>query len=187
MPNTMTEERLRDLECDRLMAAGLCMGATTIAATRMAAHIPAAARMFELDGAIAIMAPIALLATLIIGAIAFIIATDQKSRLAAGILTAVGAGSMAAAVPFLRQCLALYVPDTTAAWAAAVTAFTAYGLCASIAIQDQKPSGRHAAFSAAITVFALLQAAMDGSGVFSMILAAMGMLFFTLWRAPTAS
>lgn len=184
MSNEPTEERLRSLECDRLMAAGLFMGAATIAATRFATKIPAAAGLFAPTGAGPILAPLVTLGALMIGAIALIIASGIKRRLFAGMIVATGAAFVALAAPFLFQSMTLFTASASPPLAAAVVAFVAFGLNSSIAIQETKPASRHAAMSAMLTIFVLVQAAADSSGVFSTILAVMSMLFFTLWRAP---
>lgn len=186
MPESANEQRLRDLECDRLMAAGLFMGAAAIAATRLALRLPATTRWFEADGASVVLAPLIALGALITSALAFLIAAGARRRPAAALAAFVGAALTAAATPFLHRSLASFSPDVSPAWSASIVSFAVFGLAASIAIQEQRPTTKHAAISAAITVFALFQAAIDGSGVFATILACMGIAFFTLWRAPAA-
>ncbi len=177
-------QRANDLECDRRFAAGLCMGTAALAATRLSPSMPWFAALFEPRGGTQIFAPIIWLSAVMFSLVAAMVAAGEDRRgiagatvLAAAVLTALG-------TPFARQTLLSFFAGATAPRAACVVAFVTFGLVATVAAEDMKPSSGHAARSVLVSVVALFMASTDASGAFAGILAVMGILFFTFHRVP---
>ncbi|MEY4744740.1 MAG: hypothetical protein RL272_685 [Candidatus Parcubacteria bacterium] len=184
MQERLTDERRRSLECDRLFSAGLCMSAAAILATRIAPAVPFAASLFAPRGASQAVAPIIWLAATLSALTAMRIAAVENRRGVAAVTVAVGAALLAAGVPFAHQMLMSFIGGATPAWSAGAVAFLTFGINAGFAVQDTAPAAGHARLSAIVTIWALFTAAIDGSGVFSGILAVLGILFFAYYRLP---
>lgn len=182
-----TAQRSRDLECDRLLSAGLCMATAAMAASRHFPRIGPLAGLFESRGAGPVLAPVVILGGILVVAVTFLVAAGTARRAAAGACLALGAGFAAFTVPFAHQGLALFYEGILPSKAGMLVGFTVFGLIASLAASDLKPARSHLLRSAGITVVALFMAATDEGGVFACILLAMSFLFFTLWRQKTPS
>jgi len=182
MPD-ITEQRLRDLECDRMLSAGHCMAAASIAAAAHLPRIPAFAGLFTMN-----VSPIVVPFVVIVGVagamLLLLAAAGQKSRVAAAVIVLGGAILTSATVPFLLSCLPLFFTSATAANAGAAVAFVSFGLAAGLASEEHRPTASHLRRSAAITIIALLMAATDPAGIFACILTVMSFLFFVLWKPP---
>lgn len=185
MQDGTDNQRRRNLECDRILSAGLCMGATAILGTRIAVRIPEAASWFAPVGAMRIAAPLLFLAAAMFGLVALLMSTADNRRGAGAFGLVAASVLMAVGVPFAQATLASFVAGATPAWAAGAVALTGFGFVASVAAQDTKPTPGHLGFSAGLTVLALFMAATDPLGVFAGILATLGFLFFTFYRVPS--
>ncbi|HTM67778.1 MAG TPA: hypothetical protein VL426_00625 [Candidatus Binatia bacterium] len=178
----VTDQRSRDLECDRQLSAGLCMAAAALAASRHFPRIAAVAGLFEPRGAGPALAPIIVLSGILGVSMTLMLASDAKRRAAAAACIAFGALAAAFTVPFLHQGLVLFFPGISPSKAGAIVAFAVFGIVTAFAADGQRPSPRHLVFSSGITVFALFMAAVDADGIFACILAVMGFCFFSFWR-----
>ena len=186
MPD-ITDQRTRDLECDRLLSAGLCMASAAIAAARHLPRIGALAGLFEPRGAVPVLASIIVLSGILAVSVTFLAAAATPRRAVASACVALGALFAAFTVPFAHQGLALVYAGIAPSKAGAIIAFATFGLVAALAAGDLKPEPGHLRRSAAITVVALVMAAIDADGIFACILMVMGFLFFTLWKQRAAA
>lgn len=185
MQEVPDDQRRRNLESDRIISAGLCMGATAILGTRVAVRIPDAAAWFEPHGALRAAAPLFFLAAAMFGLVAFLMSAGDRRRGAAAIGLAAASALMAVGVPFAHVTLRSFIAGATPAWTAGTVALAGFGFVAATAAQDMHPTSGHLRFSAGLTVLALFMAATDPLGVFAGILVALGFLFFTFYRVPS--
>ncbi|HTK05193.1 MAG TPA: hypothetical protein VL500_06405 [Candidatus Eisenbacteria bacterium] len=180
----ITEQRQRDLECDRILSAGHCMAAASIAAAARLPRNHVLDGWFAMNDAAGLITPFAVLLGIIGSMFLLLAAAAQKNRTVGAVMVLCGALLTSATVPFLLHGLRLFFAGASAANAGAVVALVTFGLAAGLASEEFSPTPSHLRRSAGITVFALFMAAIDPAGIFACILTVMAFLFFAFWKQP---